>query len=182
MNQQTETSNQSTPASLDANIVQIRLSPPFVSSVSAVKEFQDTIGMEGTLGSEFRRILFNREVIASDLKRQCDQAPPDFIYERVSLCGIAGVLLARQWRVPLLVELNAPLAIEHATYRAGSLQELGLTAERWTLSQADAVLTVSAPLRDHVIGQGIAADRVHVFPNGVDPNIFYPAPPEPSRR
>ena len=171
-----------TPASLDARVVQIRLGAPSVTSVAAVKEFQEIIGVESSLGSEFRKMLFNREVMASELKRQCDQAPPDFIYERVSLFGIAGVLLARQWKVPLLVELNAPLAVEHATYRAGSLRDLGVTAERWTLSQANAVLTVSKTLREHVIGQGIAADRVHVLPNGVDPNLFHPAAPEPSGR
>src|SRR5438874_1476364 len=100
-----------TPASMAAPVVQIRLSGPASAAVTAVKEFQDIIGMEASLGSELRKILFNREIISSELKRQCDQAPPDFIYERVSLYGIGGVLLARQWGVPLLVELNAPLAL-----------------------------------------------------------------------
>ena len=164
-----------TPASLDAKVIQIRASPTTTTSVAAVKEFQDTVGMKkGALGSEIRRILFNREVISSELKRQCDQSPPDFIYERLSLYGIAGVLLARLWRVPLLLEMNAPLAMEHNTYRE-ELHAMAAASERWTLSQADAVLPVSSQLRKHVLSLGIAPDRVHTLPNGVDPTIFCPA-------
>jgi glycosyltransferase involved in cell wall biosynthesis len=37
-------------------------------------------------------------------------------------------------------------------------------------------------LRKHVIEQGIAPERVHVLPNGVDPGLFYPAAAEPSGR
>jgi glycosyltransferase involved in cell wall biosynthesis len=166
-----------TPASLNARVIQVRPSSASLASVSAVKEFQEIIGMEASLASELRRLLFNKEII-SELKRQCDSARPDFIYERASLYGIAGVQLAREFKVPLLVELNAPLALEHTTYRADGLHDMGALAERWALAQADAVLAVSTQLRKHVIDLGVAAERVHILPNGVDPSLFYPAPPE----
>lgn len=44
------------------------------------------------------------------------------------------------------------------------------------LSQADAVLTVSAALRDHAVSLGVEPDRVHIIPNGVDPKLFQPRP------
>jgi glycosyltransferase involved in cell wall biosynthesis len=166
-----------TPASLNARVVQVRPSSSSLASVAAVKEFQETIGMEASLASELRRLLFNKEIV-SELKRQCDSAPPDFIYERASLYGTSGVQLAREFKVPLLVELNAPLALEHSTYRSAGLHDMGALAERWALSQADAVLPVSSQLRRDVIDLGIAAERVHTVPNGVDPSLFYPAPPE----
>jgi glycosyltransferase involved in cell wall biosynthesis len=78
--------------------------------------------------------------------------------------------------------LNAPLALEQASYRGTGLGDLAARAELWTLSGADAVLTVSAALRDHVVSLGIESARVHVFPNGVDPTHFQPGPPEASLR
>src|SRR5207247_3756885 len=101
---------------------------------------------------------------AADLKRRFDTDPPDFIYERASLYGTAGVVLARELDVPLLLELNAPLAVEQAAYRGAGLGELAARAEQWTLSRADAVLAVSAPLRDHALPLGVEAARVHAFP------------------
>jgi len=63
--------------------------------------------------------------------------------------------------VPLLLELNAPLAVEQASYRGTGLGELAGQAERWTLSRADAVLSVSSALRDHVIQE--SKDQQHVI-------------------
>src|SRR5207249_11484303 len=120
--------------------------------------------------------------LGPQLKRQFESAPPDFIYERASLYGTAAVTLARELNVPLLVELNAPQAVEQSAYRATGLGELAAQAERWALLQADAVLTVSAPLRDFVLSQGVEPGRVHVVPNGVDATLFQPSPPDPAGR
>ncbi|MER3515305.1 MAG: glycosyltransferase family 1 protein, partial [Chloroflexota bacterium] len=40
---------------------------------------------------------------------------------------------------------------------------------------ANAISVVSQALRDYVIGQGAPPERVHVLPNGVDPQRFHPA-------
>ena len=62
--------------------------------------------------------------------------------------------------MPRLVELNAPLTVEHATYYEGTgLGGLAAQVEPWGLLQADAVLTVSGPLRDHVVALGVELDR-----------------------
>src|SRR3712207_9328301 len=79
---------------------------------------------------------------------------PDFIYERASLYSTAGVLLARELGRPLIVELNSPLSVEQATYRATGLGDLAARAERWALSRADAVLAVSK------IGRASCRERV----------------------
>jgi len=128
-----------------------------------------------------RRILFNKE-LAAELKGRFDGAPPDFIYERASLYGTAGVALAKEFNVPLLLELNAPLAVEQNAYRATGLGELAASAEQWVLTQAQAVLAVSAPLREHAISLGAKPERVHVVPNGVDPARFQPGTREPAVR
>jgi glycosyltransferase involved in cell wall biosynthesis len=100
--------------------------------------------------------------------------PPDVILERASLFGTAGSLVAAELDIPHLLELNAPLAAEQGAYRRGALGELAGLAERWALSRADAVLTVSAPLAEHAMRAGARAERVHVLPNGVDTKVFRP--------
>jgi glycosyltransferase involved in cell wall biosynthesis len=169
------------PAELDAPLMHLRPGATTLSAVQAVKEFAGTLGAAGTLPGELRRILFNQE-LAAELQRRFDSDPPDFIYERASIYGTAGVALARAFQVPLLLELNAPLAVEQGAYRGTGLGELAAQAEHWALSQADAVLAVSGPLREHVISLGIDSSRVHVLPNGVNPAMFHPAPPDPGLR
>jgi glycosyltransferase involved in cell wall biosynthesis len=163
------------PATLDVPSLHLPPSEDTQRAVLALKSFAEGLGVSGSLPGELRRILHNPELTAA-LKHRFENHPPDFIYERATLYGIAGVTLARELRRPLLLELNAPLAVEQAAYRGTGLGDLAERAERYVLHQADAVLTVSAPLRDYVLGLGVAASRVHVIPNGIDPALFHPAP------
>ena len=169
------------PAKLDVSLLHLPPSADIVNAVLALKSFNEMLGVANPLPGELRRILYNQE-IATPIKRRFEHDPPDFIYERASLYSTAGVALAHELNVLLVVELNAPLAVEQSAYRATGLGELAAQAERWALLQADAVLTVSAPLRDYVVSLGVELGRVQVVPNGVDATLFHPAPPEPSIR
>lgn len=170
------------PANLEASLVHLPPGPDTVSAVLALKAFNETLGVANSLPGELRNVLYNQS-ISVQLRRRFDSAPPDFIYERASLYGTAGASLARDLDLPRLVELNAPLSFEHATCYGGTgLGGLAAQVERWGLLQADAVLTVSGPLRDHVLALGVEPDRVHVFPNGVDPALFHPEPPDSTVR
>ena len=161
------------PAALDIPVLQVRPAPAASAAVQALKEFNELLGLENSLPGELRRILYNRE-LTEDLKRRFENDPPDFIYERASLYATAGISLARAFGVPLVLEVNAPLAAEQTTYRATGFAELAAQGERWTLNNADAVLAVSAALREHVLSVGTAPGKVHVLPNGVDVALFHP--------
>ncbi|HYX92276.1 MAG TPA: glycosyltransferase family 4 protein, partial [Myxococcaceae bacterium] len=139
-------------------------------AVLALRTFAEGLGLEGSFPGELRRILHNQE-LAAVLQHRFEGEPPDFIYERAALYGISGAAVARHLGRPLLLELNAPLAVEQATYRGTGFGDLAQRAERHMLSQADAVLTVSAPLREYVLGLGVPPSRVHVIPNGIDPAL-----------
>lgn len=169
------------PAEIPGTVLQVRPTSSTQAAAQAFKELGDRLGVEGSLAGEIRRILYNQELEA-ELIRRFDSDPPDFVYERASLHGTAGVGVARALGVPLVVELNAPLAVEQNAYRGNGLGDLGARAERWTLSQADAVLAVSAPLREHVLSLGVDPARVHVCPNGVDPARFQPGAPDAGLR
>jgi glycosyltransferase involved in cell wall biosynthesis len=169
------------PASIAARLLHLPPSADSTAAFLALKAFNHTLGVENALPGELRRLLYNQDMVLQ-LMRRFENDPPDFIYERASLYATVGVLLARELRVPLLVELNAPLALEQSVYRTTGLGELAIQAERYTLSQADAVLAVSAPLRDHAVSLGVASERVHVVPNGVDTSLFQTRPPDETVR
>src|SRR6266496_3973264 len=165
------------PAEVAATVLHLRPAASSLTAVQAVKEFSDRLGVQSSLPGELRRIFYNRE-LETELIRRFDTDRPDFIYERASLYGTAGVAVARAFGVPLLIELNAPLALEQSAYRGEGLGDLAAKAERWSLAQADAVLTVSEPLREHVLSLGVDGAKVHVFPNGVDPTQLQPGQPD----
>jgi glycosyltransferase involved in cell wall biosynthesis len=163
------------PASIAGEVLHVRAGSDTQSAVRSVKEFAAQFGLESPLPGGLRRILYVQELTA-ELRRRFDNDRPEFIYERAAIFGTAGVALARAWNVPLLLELNAPLAAEQSAYRGCGLSDLAVPAERWVLTEADAVLAVSSLLREHVIALGAKPERVHVFPNGVNPDLFHPAP------
>ncbi|GGD35965.1 glycosyltransferase family 4 protein [Sinisalibacter lacisalsi] len=43
-------------------------------------------------------------------------------------------------------------------------------------SQADLVLTLTAPMRDELMARGVRPDRIRLLPNGADPDRFAPRP------
>jgi glycosyltransferase involved in cell wall biosynthesis len=108
------------------------------------------------------------------LNRHIAAWQPDFIYERYTLFNMAGVLAARRSGLPLLLEFNAPLAYERAQYERLRLKRLARHCEVRICSQADAVIVVSTPLKQYLVEQGVAADRIVVMPNGADPARFRP--------
>lgn len=168
-------------ARVDARVIQIRSAPHATSAATGFKDFNEQLGLANSLPGELRRILYNKQ-LARELKRRFLNHRPAFIYERASIYATAGVKLAEKFNVPHIVELNAPLAVEQSAYRATGFGELAAQAERWTLTHADAVLVVSAELRKHVLSLGVKPGRVHVFPNGVNPELFCPAKLDPALR
>jgi hypothetical protein len=133
------------PARTEARLLHLPPSAKATAAFLALKTFNHALGVENALPGEVRRILYNQDMVIQ-IMRRFENDPPDVIYERASLYATAGVSLARELRVPRLVELNAPLALEQSVYRTTGLGELAVQAERYTLSRADAVLTVSAAL------------------------------------
>ena len=106
------------------------------------------------------------------LRRACREFRPDLIYERYNLYYLAGALLARRRRIPLYLEVNAPIAEERARYSGLRLQRLARALERWVWRSASRVLPVTAVLGRMVAAEGVEARRIVVVPNGIDPRRF----------
>ncbi len=163
---------------VSVEVMHLPPSPEVSQAVLGLTTFNDSIGVENSLPGELRRILYNQQLVGQ-LERRFRNHAPDFILERAALYATAGVHLAQRLNIPLLVELNAPLALEQSAYRATGLGKLAAQSERWALTRADAIFAVSAPLRDYVLSLEVPEARVQVLPNGVDVELFYPAPRNP---
>lgn len=161
------------PAKVQARVIQVPPDPAVMVAVQLLKEFNERLGAENSLPGELRRILYNKQ-LARGLKRWFMRTRPAFVYERASLYATAGARLAEKFKVPHIVELNAPLALEQSAYRATGFGDLAAQAERWTLTHADAVIVVSSELRNHVLALGVKPSKIHVMPNGVNTELFCP--------
>ncbi|MCA9995473.1 MAG: glycosyltransferase [Anaerolineales bacterium] len=101
--------------------------------------------------------------------------PYDAIYERYSLWSDVGARLSEATGLPLLLEVNAPLRLEAALYREVADETLAAAVEQRQFRAATHLLAVSSWLADYAAEQGVARERIHVLPNGVDPQQFHPA-------
>jgi len=97
---------------------------------------------------------------------------PDFIYERYALGNFAGVLAARMSRLPVLLEVNSPLALEMRETGRLRFGWLARASERFILKWSTHVLVVSAALKKIYVDQGVAPERLVVIHNGIDPGQY----------
>lgn len=111
------------------------------------------------------------------LAREAARFQPDFIYERYNLFMVAGVLIAKRYRLPLILEVNSPLALERGQHGGLGLPGLARWVEGWVWRSADRVLPVTRVLAGYVEEYGVPAGRVAVIPNGVNEAHFAAAPP-----
>jgi glycosyltransferase involved in cell wall biosynthesis len=116
------------------------------------------------------------------LRRACASFRPDVIYERYNLYSLAGVWCRKSERVPLLLEVNAPIARERGSFGGLGLPRLAKTLERWVWQNADSVLPVSHVLADEIRAAGAEKAKITVIPNGVQLQEFSPAGDDAVRR
>jgi glycosyltransferase involved in cell wall biosynthesis len=101
---------------------------------------------------------------------------PDCIYERYNLFLPAGIWAARRYKLPLLLEVNAPILEERSRYDGLSLTRLARWSQAYAWRKADMVLPVTQVLGDIVASYGVDPKRIVVIPNGINGERFERAP------
>jgi glycosyltransferase involved in cell wall biosynthesis len=99
----------------------------------------------------------------------------EVLYERHALGNTAGVRAAARLSIPLLLEVNSPLARERGEHETLVFRRWAERSEARVLRRADRVLCVTRALADIVVAAGVPRPRVTVVRNGVD-LARYPAP------
>ena len=110
------------------------------------------------------------------LRRACLRHRPDVLYERYNLFLLAGVWASRWYGLPLLLEVNAPLAAERDRFGGLALTALANRVERATWRAAGRVLPVTQVLADHLRAEGVAPERITVIANGVPADLPFRHP------
>ncbi|MGB7329164.1 MAG: glycosyltransferase family 4 protein [Rubripirellula sp.] len=112
------------------------------------------------------------------LKRAVRSFRPDMIYDRYNSFSSAAVDVGKATRIPVFLEVNAPVALERTMAgenRPLRLDRLAQSYERHICQNADRVIVVSTPLKSFLVDErGVESDRVLVLPNGANPVQFDP--------
>lgn len=98
-----------------------------------------------------------------------------FLYQRFSLHNFIGPLLGQALNIPVVVEFNGSevWAAENWGTRL-ALHDEAIVTERIALAQADLIVTVSDQLVRELRQRGIPDERILIYPNCVDPDVFDP--------
>lgn len=110
------------------------------------------------------------------LRRAAIEFKPDLLYERCNLFLVAGAWLKRRFGLPMLLEVNSPLADERERFGGLALPGLARWSEHTAWRTADAVLPVTRVLADIVQAAGVPGERLVVIPNGINEAHFAHAP------
>ena len=106
------------------------------------------------------------------LRKKIISQSPDFIYERYSLFMFAGVLIARQLSIPIIIEINDSAVVERV--RPLFLQRLAKKIESWVVSNCDGIVFISENFRNTIESNYEHVAYGVICPNAVNSREFYP--------
>lgn len=107
---------------------------------------------------------------------------PDVIYERYNLFLFSGIWAKRRFKLPLLLEVNAPLAEERSQHDGMAFKRLALRAQAWAWRSADRCLPVTDVLAGYLRRAGVPDERIEVIHNGINEAHFATAPGNPEAK
>lgn len=106
------------------------------------------------------------------LSKEVKSFKPDFIYERYSLYNFSGILTAKKWKIPLILEVNSPIAYEKKKYGRLNFPILANRLEKWIFTNASKTIVVSNVLKKYLININVPAEKLEIIPNGINPLDF----------
>lgn len=106
------------------------------------------------------------------MMRKCSEIKPDFIYERYALCNLTGILAAKRLKIPIIMEVNAPLIREQKQYEKLYFKKLTQAIETYVFNNADAIVVVTNVLKNILIEEGVEQSKITVISNGVNLDAF----------
>jgi glycosyltransferase involved in cell wall biosynthesis len=108
------------------------------------------------------------------LSRAIRRHRPVAIYERYNLHLLSGAWARSLFRLPLILEVNAPLAEERGRYGGLALPRLARRLEGYVWRAADYALPVTQVLAGHLTAVGVSEQRIRVVANGADREFLEP--------
>lgn len=110
--------------------------------------------------------------LSEALTTAMNQGPVDLIYERYALGKSAASRFADTNGIPLVLEVNAPLADEQRRWRGGSNEANDTLQDAFTMGKACKIVAVSSDVARYSLQRGAKPKQLEVFPNGIDTERF----------
>jgi len=110
----------------------------------------------------------------------CLQCLPgnDIVYERNGIYGDGIAMACKRLELPYILYVEADEILEYEYMDrpiTGLLLWRAQKAFQYNLDVSDRIICVSKPLKEHLVEQWkIPAEKITVFPNGVDSKMFHP--------
>lgn len=112
-------------------------------------------------------------IAAFKLIKQIKKDRPDAIYERYNLYQPAGIIVSKIFKIPLLLEVNAPLKQERERFSGGlAMPSLAKAVENFTWLGASHVLPVTDVLANHLRDVNVPEERITVIHNGIRQQVL----------
>jgi glycosyltransferase involved in cell wall biosynthesis len=96
----------------------------------------------------------------------------DLVYERYSLWSVSGMEYAQDKGIPSVLEVNAPLIEEQAAHRGLVHQRQAKQIAKRVFRAATSIVAVSEAVANYLKRYSETRGKVHVIPNGVNPDRF----------
>ena len=96
--------------------------------------------------------------------------------------ALVGLALGRRFGLPVVYEVRGVFDGPVVTEGRERQRVRRADTEVRVMAAADAVVTLAETMRGEFVERGIAADKVFVIPNGVDPAAFAPMTADPAAR
>jgi PEP-CTERM/exosortase A-associated glycosyltransferase len=108
---------------------------------------------------------------------------PNLLHAHSPVCnGVAALKVGRKLGIPVVYEIRSlweEAAVAHGTYEYHSHRfKRRRSLENWVCENVDHVVAISNGLKQHLIGRGIAPNKISIVSNGVDLDTMKPGEPE----
>lgn len=141
-------------------------------------EFGSDAGFVAWLKKHIPQFLYEVLEFAYNLRdfwqlyRAAKKHKPDCLYERYNLYTIGGIFVKHLCKLPMLLEVNAPIYRERKKHDGIALNWLAKWTENFVWRKADVVLPVTNVLADIMVADGTPREKITVIHNGINPQRF----------
>ncbi len=127
--------------------------------------------------TSLKRVLHEASFICSSFIRMLGNARPDLIFVTSPPLGLtaSAIALSRLWRVPYVLhvaDLQPDAAVDLGMLPQGRLIKALYRLEAAGYRNAALISTLTEAMRRRIIAKGVPADKVVLFSDWVDPQLF----------
>jgi colanic acid biosynthesis glycosyl transferase WcaI len=136
--------------------------------------------------TSLRRVLHEGSFVCSSFVRALGSRRPDLLFVTSPPLGLAvnAIALSRLWRVPYVLhvaDLQPDAAVELGMLAEGRFSRTLYRLEAAAYRNATLVSTLTEAMRRRIVAKGVPSEKVALFSDWVDPQLFSIAPPEESQ-